>query len=83
MQMANVGEWRAAEWDAAEDGANGFSLGRGSDTVCGRCGQPGPWTLRLLPNGELAHRDYAVCRCGELLHVEAVWPDAPMPFRRR
>lgn len=83
MRMADIEDWNTAGWTTAEDGTGGFSISRDSETVCGRCGQPGPWSLRSLPNGELAHRDYAVCRCGELLHAEAVWPGTPRPVPRR
>lgn len=78
--MTDVGEWTALGWTAAPDGSpDSFSLGRESRLACSRCGMAGPWTLRLLPNGELAHRDYAVCRCGELGHAADVWPDAQRP----
>lgn len=75
----DISKWTAQGWTVGEDGSGGFSVGRDSKEVCSRCGQPGPWTLRALPNGELAHRDYAVCRCGEMRHAEAVWPSAPRP----
>ncbi|MCE2508883.1 MAG: hypothetical protein J4G04_06260 [Nitrosopumilaceae archaeon] len=81
--MADIEDWNMAGWTTAEDGAGGFSISRDSKTVCARCGQPGPWSLRSLVNGELAHRDYAVCRCGEMLHAEFVWPDAPRPALSR
>ena len=77
------GEWTALGWTVGEDGSGGFSIGRDSEAACNRCGRPGPWTLRGLPNGELAHRDYAVCRCGEMRHAEAVWPGAPRPGHLR
>ena len=75
----DTGEWTALGWTVRADGTDSFAVSRDSDVVCRRCGQPGPWTLRVLPNGELAHRDYAVCRCGEMLHTEVVWPGSPRP----
>lgn len=78
--MATKSEWDSMGWTTKDDTVNGFSITRDSDFVCGRCRQPGPWTLRALPNGELAHRDYAVCRCGELLRITTVWPDVPRPL---
>lgn len=77
--MSNKAEWSSLGWTAKDDNVKGFSITRDSDMICGRCGQAGPWMLRALPDGELAHRDYAVCRCGEMVHVSAVWPDAPRP----
>ena len=79
----DTGEWTALGWTVQVDGSGGFSVGRNSDAVCNRCGQSGPWTLRALLNGELAHRDYAVCRCGEVRHIEAVWPGVPRPGHYR
>lgn len=82
--MTSVDGWTALGWTATPDGnPDTFSLGRESELVCARCSEPGPWTLRLLPNGELAHRDYAVCRCGELRYVADVWPGAQMPDQSR
>lgn len=78
--MASVNEWTALGWTAKSEGLEDtYSLGRESGLVCDRCGLAGPWTLRLLPDGELAHRNHAVCRCGELRRIESVWPGAPMP----
>lgn len=78
-QMGNKAEWSSLGRTTKDDSVKGFSITRDSDMVCSRCGQAGPWMLRALPGGDLAHRDYAVCRCGELVHVSAVWPDAPGP----
>lgn len=79
----NIEQWTEMGWDATEDGSGGYSVGRKSDVRCSRCGKPGPWTLRVLPNGEMAHRDYAVCRCGEIRHAAAVWPDVRRPIPQR
>ena len=78
-QMSNKAEWNSLGWTTKDDSVKGFSITRDSDMICNRCGQAGPWMLRALSGGELAHRDYAVCRCGELVHVSAVWPGAQRP----
>lgn len=79
MPAMNIKEWTDMGWDASEDGAKGYSVGHKSDVRCTRCGESGPWTLRVLSNGVLAHRDYAVCRCGEIQHIDAIWPNIAKP----
>lgn len=72
-------DWEELGWDVGNEHEGCFSITRSSDVTCTRCGEPGPWTLRMLPNQELAYRDYAVCRCGELAHVNMVWPGIARP----
>lgn len=77
--MHSRADWDNLGWSTEDDGAGGFIITRDTDVLCKRCEIAGPWNLRSLSNGELAHRDYAVCRCGELSHVDSVWPGAPRP----
>ena len=71
--------WESMGWSTQDYSVGGYSITRYSSYMCGRCGHAGPWLLRALPNEELAHRDYAVCRCGELVHAETVWPGSARP----
>ncbi|MXX20214.1 MAG: hypothetical protein F4Y82_05415 [Cenarchaeum sp. SB0665_bin_23] len=77
--MFSKDDWKSLGWSTEDDGTGGFTASRDSSTICERCNMPGPWYLRILLNGELAHQDYAVCCCGELRHTSTVWPDAPGP----
>ena len=72
-------DWEELGWDVDDENEGCFSITRNSNVSCIRCGEPGPWKLRMLPNRELAYRDYAVCRCGELVHVNTVWPGIDRP----
>ena len=78
----NVKRRTEAGWSAAKDGTDGCSVSRKSDFGCGRRGMPGPWTKRVLPNGDPAHRDCAVRRRGGIRHIKAVWPNTRRPFPR-
>ena len=72
-------DWEELGWTVGDEHEGCYSITHGSDVLCSRCGEPGPWMLRMLPNLELAHRDHAVCRCGELMHINAVWPGITRP----
>ena len=77
--MSGKSEWEGLGWTTRDDNVKGFNITRDSEVTCDKCGDAGPWTLRVLPNGEMAHRDHAVCRCGELMHASSVWPGAARP----
>lgn len=77
--MYKKSDWEVLGWSTGDDASGGFTVSRDSSAICERCTLSGPWNLRILANGEMAYRDYAVCRCGELNHIDNIWPDAPKP----